>query len=208
MQALNTTPTWQYTFFAPSNKAFNNTGQYYETNSNTPKGKWWLGNLIQHHYVPNSKLNTSAFSRESTRIQTGSYLYISTQVVDNNLILNGVARVTTSDIEVTNVCIRGLIGGLSLIERRASSISSITFSTQQPKSFSPTYPKPHKPSLREAVQTLRCHIVERREKMLRRKRSTQLALGSFQEWTQISSYRTLISFALTQLHLLLHQSPE
>ncbi|KAB5575335.1 FAS1 domain-containing protein [Coniochaeta sp. 2T2.1] len=102
VQALNTTATWQYTFFAPSNTAFNNTGQYFETYAKTAKGKWWLGNLIQHHYVPNTLLGTSKFSTNHTRIQTGTFLYVGTQIVDGVLMLNDVSRVTESNIEVTN----------------------------------------------------------------------------------------------------------
>lgn len=34
-KAFNTTPTWNFTFFAPSNEAFNNTGAYFETYANT-----------------------------------------------------------------------------------------------------------------------------------------------------------------------------
>ncbi|KAJ5708164.1 FAS1 domain-containing protein [Penicillium malachiteum] len=102
VQALNTTPTWQYTFFAPSNTAFNNTGEYYETYSKTPKGKWWLGNLIQHHYVPNSKLSTNEFSTNPSRIQTSTYLYVGTQIANGTLLLNNIASVTEGNIEVTN----------------------------------------------------------------------------------------------------------
>lgn len=104
MQALNTSTNWQFTFFAPSNKAFENTGQYFETFAKTAKGKWWLGNLIQHHYVPNSILKKSAFSTSSTRIQTGTFLYIGTQVVDGVLVLNNVSSVTEADLTLTNVC--------------------------------------------------------------------------------------------------------
>jgi uncharacterized surface protein with fasciclin (FAS1) repeats len=103
VQALNTSATWQYTFFAPSNAAFNNTGQYFETYVKTPKGKWWLGNLIQHHYIPNTLLNISKFSTENTRIQTGTFLYIGTQIVDGILMLNNVSAVTEGDLPVTNV---------------------------------------------------------------------------------------------------------
>jgi hypothetical protein len=103
LQAFDTAPTWSYTFFAPSNTAFNNTGEYYSTFVATPKGKWWLGNLIQHHYVPNSQLKTSAFTTSYTRIQTGSFLFVGTQVVDGQLILNNVSTVTTGNIPVTSV---------------------------------------------------------------------------------------------------------
>ncbi|KAH6971170.1 FAS1 domain-containing protein [Ilyonectria sp. MPI-CAGE-AT-0026] len=102
VQALNTSTNWQFTFFAPSNKAFENTGQYFETFTKTAKGKWWLGNLIQHHYVPNSVLKKSAFSTNSTRIQTGTFLYIGTQVVDGVLVLNNASSVTEADLTTTN----------------------------------------------------------------------------------------------------------
>ncbi|KAH8596300.1 FAS1 domain-containing protein [Bisporella sp. PMI_857] len=99
-EAFDTPTTWSYTFFAPSNTAFNNTGAYFSTFAKTPKGKWWLGNLIQHHYIPNSQLKTSAFNNSLTRIQTGSYLYVGTQIVGTKLILNGVATVTDANLPV------------------------------------------------------------------------------------------------------------
>jgi uncharacterized surface protein with fasciclin (FAS1) repeats len=94
---------WQYTFFAPSNTAFNNTGRYYNTFSPTPKGKWWTGQMLQHHYIPNSRLYKSNFTEKRTRIQLGSYLWASTQIKDGSLVLNNVANVVDSDISVTNV---------------------------------------------------------------------------------------------------------
>lgn len=35
-EAFDTNPTWNFTFFAPNNDAFNNTGQYFETFEKTP----------------------------------------------------------------------------------------------------------------------------------------------------------------------------
>lgn len=105
LQAFDTAPQWSYTFFAPSNTAFNNTGEYFNTFVTTPKGKWWLGNLIQHHYVPNSQLRSTAFTASYTRIQTGSFLYIGTQVIGGQLILNNVSSVTTADLPVTSVSV-------------------------------------------------------------------------------------------------------
>ncbi|KAI8675733.1 FAS1 domain-containing protein [Fusarium keratoplasticum] len=102
VQALNTSATWQYTFFAPSNKAFNNTGEYFETFAKTAKGKWWLGNLIQHHYVPNAKLKTSDFNSNTIRLQTSTYLYVSAKTVNEDLVLNSVATVTEGNLPVTN----------------------------------------------------------------------------------------------------------
>ncbi|KXH48045.1 hypothetical protein CSIM01_11004 [Colletotrichum simmondsii] len=102
-EAFDTVPTWDFTFFAPSNAAFEkHTGQYFNTFLPTPKGKWWLGNLVQHHYVPNSQLLTSIFNETATRIQTGSYLYVGTQVKDGQVWLNDVAAVTEGDLRVTN----------------------------------------------------------------------------------------------------------
>lgn len=103
LQAFDSQATWSYTFFAPSNTAFNNTGAYYSTFAATPKGKWWLGNLIQHHYIPNTKLKTSAFNTSSTRIQTGSFLYVGTQIVGGQLVLNNASVVTDANLPVTNV---------------------------------------------------------------------------------------------------------
>ncbi|KFZ23693.1 hypothetical protein V502_01821 [Pseudogymnoascus sp. VKM F-4520 (FW-2644)] len=102
LQAFDTPATWSYTFFAPSNTAFNNTGAYYSTFAATPKGKRWLGNLIQHHYVPNTQLKTSAFNTSSTRIQAGNFLYIGTQIVGDQLVLNNVSTVTDANHPVTN----------------------------------------------------------------------------------------------------------
>ncbi|KAI1474103.1 FAS1 domain-containing protein [Daldinia eschscholtzii] len=102
LQAFDTVPTWNFTFFAPSDTAFKNTGEYFEMFAQTPKGKWWLGNLVQHHYIPNSQLKVSAFSTNFTRIQTGTFLYIGAQIVDNKLVLNRAATVAEADIPVTN----------------------------------------------------------------------------------------------------------
>ncbi|KAI1762236.1 FAS1 domain-containing protein [Hypoxylon sp. FL1150] len=101
-QAFDTVPTWSFTFFAPSNTAFNQTGEYFNTFAETPKGKWWLGNLLQHHYIPNSQLGVSSFSTNFTRLQTGTFLYIGAQVVDGSLVLNRAATVVKADIPVTN----------------------------------------------------------------------------------------------------------
>ncbi|ETS86072.1 hypothetical protein PFICI_04097 [Pestalotiopsis fici W106-1] len=102
VQAFNTPTSWKYTFFAPSNTAFDKTGQYFETFANTPKGKWWLGNLLQHHYVPNTELKSSAFNSTALRFQTGSFLYIGAQVDGDQLRLNNASTVTEADIPVTN----------------------------------------------------------------------------------------------------------
>ena len=71
----------------------------------TLKGKWWLGNLIQHHYVPNTALELSSFNSTELRFQTGSYLYVQAQLQNDQLILNDVASVTEANIAVTNVSI-------------------------------------------------------------------------------------------------------
>ncbi|KAL4883038.1 FAS1 domain-containing protein [Aspergillus karnatakaensis] len=111
-EAFDTNPTWKFTFFAPSNAAFENTGSYFETYRETPyvplffkflttKGKWWLGNTIIHHYIPNSVLEMSAFNETYQRIQTGTYLFIGAQKQNDELVLNQVARVVEGDIPVT-----------------------------------------------------------------------------------------------------------
>ncbi|TDZ34227.1 hypothetical protein C8035_v009527 [Colletotrichum spinosum] len=106
-EAFDTTPTWDFTFFAPSNEAFTkHTGQYFNTFEPTPKGRWWLGNLVQHHYVPNTQLKASLFNETATRLQTGSYLYVGTQVKNGQLWLNDVAMVTEKELSVTKVCCR------------------------------------------------------------------------------------------------------
>ncbi|KAF3797210.1 hypothetical protein GCG54_00009180 [Colletotrichum gloeosporioides] len=102
LEAFDTTPTWEFTFFAPSNEAFaKHTGQYFNSFTPTPKGKWWLGNLIQHHYIPNTQLNIGVFNETASRIQAGSYLYIGAQIKDGTLWLNDVATVTEGDSRVT-----------------------------------------------------------------------------------------------------------
>lgn len=104
-QAFDTDPTWQFTFFAPSNTAFANLGAYYNTFAATPKGKWWLGNQLMHHYVPNTRLNSTAFNQTASRVQSGVYLFIETQKVDGDILLNQVSRVTEADIPVTSVSV-------------------------------------------------------------------------------------------------------
>lgn len=102
-EAFATPPTWSYTFFAPSNTAFNNTGEYYSTFLATPKGKWWFGNLLQHHYVPNSQLKSTSFNATVQRFQTGSYLYVSGQIIGSQVILNNASTITSANLPVTSV---------------------------------------------------------------------------------------------------------
>ncbi|KAL1629889.1 hypothetical protein SLS56_005158 [Neofusicoccum ribis] len=66
------------------------------------KGIWWIGNVINHHYIPNSALKQDDFNATLSRVQTGSYLYIGTQLIEDTLTLNGVAKVVEADIAVTN----------------------------------------------------------------------------------------------------------
>ncbi|SCV60939.1 uncharacterized protein FFFS_15508 [Fusarium fujikuroi] len=101
-QAFSTSADWQYTFIAPSNEAFNNTGEYYKSFASTPKGRWWFGQMLQHHYIPNSRLYTGNFTTQKTRIQLGSYLYASAQIKDGDLVLNNVATIVEPDIPVTS----------------------------------------------------------------------------------------------------------
>lgn len=103
VQAFDTNPTWSFTFFAPSNAAFENLGTYYETFAATRKGKWWIGNQLKNHYVPNSQLKSGDFNTSLTRIQSSTFQWISTQVVDGTLTLNEVASVTEADIPITSV---------------------------------------------------------------------------------------------------------
>lgn len=105
-QACATEPTWDFTFFAPSNTAFEIVGTYWETYAATAKGNWWLGNQLKYHYVPNTKLQKSDFNSALSRTQTSTYLWISTQIKQEELVLNEVATVTEADIPVTGVCPR------------------------------------------------------------------------------------------------------
>jgi hypothetical protein len=87
-QAFDTNPNWKFTFFAPNNDAFESyTGAYFDTFETAPyvrqlsfepelalliqhrKGKWWLGNTILHHYVPNSALTSTSFNATLQRFQ-------------------------------------------------------------------------------------------------------------------------------------------
>ncbi|KAK7711100.1 hypothetical protein SLS57_008190 [Botryosphaeria dothidea] len=68
-KAFDTYPSWNFTFFAPSDEAFNNTGSYFETYLRTPKGIWWIGNVINHHYIPNTALEKGDFNSTLSRIQ-------------------------------------------------------------------------------------------------------------------------------------------
>ncbi|PYH46400.1 uncharacterized protein BP01DRAFT_390682 [Aspergillus saccharolyticus JOP 1030-1] len=101
-QAFDTDPAWKFTFFAPNNDAFENTCTYYDTFAATPKGKWWLGNTILHHYVPNSELTSSSFNETLQQFQTAMYLYVGSQVVDGTVVLKQVAKVVESDLPVTS----------------------------------------------------------------------------------------------------------
>ncbi|RFU26837.1 hypothetical protein B7463_g9498, partial [Scytalidium lignicola] len=102
-EAFDTNPTWKFTYFAPNNDAFNqHTGTYFSTSQITPKGKWWIGNAIINHYVPNTVLNTSAFNETYQRFQTATFLFVGAQVINGNLTLNQVATVVDGDLEVTN----------------------------------------------------------------------------------------------------------
>ncbi|KAJ5873574.1 FAS1 domain-containing protein [Penicillium subrubescens] len=103
-QAFDTNPNWKFTFFAPNNDAFESyTGAYFDTFETAPKGKWWLGNTILHHYVPNSALTSTSFNATLQRFQTATYLFVGSQVQNGTVVLNKVARVVESDIPVTSV---------------------------------------------------------------------------------------------------------
>jgi len=57
---------------------------------------------MTHHYIPNSALTTSNFSGVESKLQTGSYLYIGAQIVNEELRLNqGAATVTDTNLAVT-----------------------------------------------------------------------------------------------------------
>ncbi|KAK6068242.1 hypothetical protein SCUP234_10230 [Seiridium cupressi] len=102
-QAFDTPTNWKFTFFAPSNAAFENTGYYFDTFTKTPKGRWWLGNLLQHHYVPNTAMTSQLFNSTALRFQTGSFLYVGARVEQDRVRLNNASTITEADIIVTNV---------------------------------------------------------------------------------------------------------
>ncbi|OJJ75292.1 hypothetical protein ASPBRDRAFT_669299 [Aspergillus brasiliensis CBS 101740] len=102
-QAFDTNPDWKFTFFAPNNDAFESyTGSYFDSFESTPKGKWWLGNTILHHYVPNTELTSDIFNQTMQQFQTATYLFVGSQVQDGTIVLNQVAKVVESDIPVTS----------------------------------------------------------------------------------------------------------
>lgn len=113
VEAFDTEPTWNFTFFAPSNTAFENLGTYWQTFAATKKGKWWLGNQLKHHYVPNSQLKTSDFNETLTSVQASTYLWISTRIAEDTLVLNEVASVTEADIPITNVTLTSTLAAYS-----------------------------------------------------------------------------------------------
>ncbi|KAH2177297.1 hypothetical protein KXV74_005115 [Aspergillus fumigatus] len=101
-EAFDTDPTWKFTFFAPNNDAFEkNVGRYFNTFESTPKGRWWLGNTMLHHYVPNTNLKSSSFNETYQQFQTATYLYVGAEVQNGELVLNKVARVVEKDISIT-----------------------------------------------------------------------------------------------------------
>ncbi|GFF34964.1 uncharacterized protein sll1483 [Aspergillus udagawae] len=103
-EAFDTDATWKFTFFAPNNDAFEkNVGRYFTSFESTPKGKWWLGNSILHHYVPNTNLKSSNFNESYQQFQTATYLYVGAEIQDGDLLLNKVATVVEKDIAITQV---------------------------------------------------------------------------------------------------------
>jgi uncharacterized surface protein with fasciclin (FAS1) repeats len=102
-KAFQTEPTWAFTFFAPSNDAFENLGEYYRSFLATPRGKWWFGNQIMSHYVPNTELKSTSFNATETRIQTSTYQYIGVKTSGGSIVLNDVAKVTGPDNNITRV---------------------------------------------------------------------------------------------------------
>ncbi|GFF46031.1 uncharacterized protein sll1483 [Aspergillus udagawae] len=101
-EAFDTDATWKFTFFAPNNDAFEkNVGRYFTSFESTPKGKWWLGNSILHHYVPNTNLKSSNFNESYQQFQTATYLYVGAEIQDGDLLLNKVATVVEKDIAIT-----------------------------------------------------------------------------------------------------------
>ncbi|RHZ57489.1 uncharacterized protein CDV56_106954 [Aspergillus thermomutatus] len=79
-EVFDTDPAWKFTFFAPNNDAFEkNVGRYFNTFEATPKGKWWLGNSILHHYVPNSSLKSTDFNETYRQFQVISLIPLSHQ---------------------------------------------------------------------------------------------------------------------------------
>ncbi|KAL3471645.1 hypothetical protein BJX99DRAFT_250269 [Aspergillus californicus] len=100
---IKSRPDLKFTFFAPNNDAFeNHVGAYFNTFEGSPKGKWWLGNTILHHYVPNSELTSASFNETYQRFQTATFLFVGSQTVDGIPVLNQVATAVESDILVTS----------------------------------------------------------------------------------------------------------
>lgn len=61
-----------------------------------------MGNLIQHHYLTNSKMPISTFNETLQVVQMSSYLFASVQRVNDSVLLNNAAEITTGNLNVTN----------------------------------------------------------------------------------------------------------
>ncbi|OJJ95615.1 hypothetical protein ASPACDRAFT_47505 [Aspergillus aculeatus ATCC 16872] len=164
--AFDTEPSWSFTFFAPNNDAFAlHTGTYFNEFKSTPKGKWWLGNTLLSHYVPNTNLNSSSFNETYQRFQTASYLYVGSQVQDGAIILNDVATVVEKDISVTKASLSWFgfapfrFDALTVLQREQST-SLIAFSTLQPRFSKRTCQKSLRVSFLEVVRIRICHIAD------------------------------------------------
>ncbi|KAK0461994.1 FAS1 domain-containing protein [Desarmillaria tabescens] len=92
--------TWSFTFFAPNNDAIESLNERYRDWLVSPLGRDTIGNLLIHHYVPNTKFMTSSFNETYGRFQTGSYLLVGAQAIDNTVVLNRVAHIVEGDINV------------------------------------------------------------------------------------------------------------
>ncbi|KAK0468496.1 FAS1 domain-containing protein [Desarmillaria tabescens] len=94
------TPPGSFTFFAPNNDAIESLNERYRDWLVSPLGRDTIGNLLIHHYVPNTKFMTSSFNETYGRFQTGSYLLVGAQAIDNTVVLNRVAHIVEGDINV------------------------------------------------------------------------------------------------------------
>jgi hypothetical protein len=118
----------------------------------------WTNNS-KHHYVPNSRLKTSDFNTCRTQIQTVSFLYVGTQIVDGTLKLNNVPSVTSGDLPVTSVSLV-FVSDVCSNKCRELSISLIAYLILRLRYLRQIWQKLPKGSFQEAVLIGRFLVVD------------------------------------------------
>ncbi|KAI5852789.1 FAS1 domain-containing protein [Morchella snyderi] len=104
--AFSHTPeTNNFTFFAPNNAAFASMSQNLKRFYLTPstRGRAYLGNTLMYHYLPVDVYKTDGgvlFTDTFSRVQTATFLFLGTQKVGKDLVLNRRVKVVKGDIPV------------------------------------------------------------------------------------------------------------